>query len=106
MKRLLLLMMIGAALSIVASGHTAFTLVSSEKKTINEADLAQLEKSRTAGKSSGSILTYTEKEIRLVVTTGPEDDMLSYRIQGMRNPILAVPAGATLRILFVNVDTD
>ena len=106
MKRLILLMMIGAAFSIGASGHTAFTLVSSEKKTINQADLPQIEKSRTAGKISGSVLTYTEKEIRLVVTTGPEDDMLSYRIQGLRNPILAVPAGATLRILFVNVDTD
>ena len=32
--------------------------------------------------------------------------MLSYRIQGVRNPNLVVPAGATLRILFVNVDVD
>ena len=33
--------------------------------------------------------------------------MLSYRIQGLRNPTLeAVPAGAKLKILFVNMDDD
>ncbi|HKX83519.1 MAG TPA: hypothetical protein VJL58_04800, partial [Pyrinomonadaceae bacterium] len=55
---------------------------------------------------SKSDLTFTAKDIRLVVITGPEDDMLSYRIQGIRNANLVVPAGSTLRILFVNVDHD
>src|SRR5829696_146011 len=98
MKKILLLIVIAAASSASALAHTAFTLVSSERKTIKEAELATFEKSRSVGKIGGSNLTFGEKEIRLVITTGPEDDMLSYRIQGVRNPNLIVPAGATLRI--------
>ncbi|MGQ0540717.1 MAG: hypothetical protein ACT4O9_02555 [Blastocatellia bacterium] len=86
--------------------HTAFTLVSSEKKTVKAADVAGLEKGRTMGKKDGSSLTFTEKQIQLVIVTGPDDDMLSYRIQGVRNPTLVVPAGATMKILFINVDYD
>ena len=106
MKKILLFMAIVAAGSISAFAHTAFTLVSSERKTIKGTDLATLEKTRTVGKVNGSNLTFAGKDIRLVVLTGPEDDMLSYRIQGIRNPNLVIPAGATLRILFVNVDID
>ncbi len=86
--------------------HEPFTLVSSEKKTIKAGELAELEKTRSEGTKSGTNLTFNEKNIRLVVTTGPEDDMLSYRIQGMRNPTLVVPADASIRILFVNTDSD
>jgi hypothetical protein len=89
-----------------AFGHQAFTLVSSEKKTVNPSELAALEKNQTVGKKDGSAIAFNGKEIRLVVLTGPEDDMLSFRIQGVRNPILAVPAGTQLTILFVNVDED
>src|SRR5688500_8788093 len=105
-KIVLLIMIMVAAIGVEVSAHTPFTLVSSEKKTINQSDLGKLELTRTAGKIEGANLTFIEKEIRLVIITGPEDDMLSYRIQGVRNPNLVVPAGATLRILFVNVDTD
>jgi plastocyanin len=105
-KKLLILVLATLVFSVNASAHTAFTLVSSEKKTVKEADLARLENSRTTGKLQGSNLSFTEKVIRLIVVTGPEDDMLSYRIQGVRNPNLVVPAGATLKILFVNVDSD
>lgn len=89
-----------------AFAHEAFTLVSSEKKTLKLQDLIAIEKERTPGKKEGSNLTFTGKEIRLVVKTGPLDDMLSYRILGMRNPNLIVPSGATLKILFVNSDED
>ena len=106
MKRILLLITIAAALASSAFAHTAFTLVSSEKKTIKEADIATFEKSRTVGTVEGSNLRFTTNNIRLIVLTGPEDDMLSYRIQGVRNPNLVVPAGATLRILFINIDVD
>ena len=106
MVKIILLMIIAAASSVNVLAHTAFTLVSSEKKSVKDADLVQLEKSRTNGKIAGSNVSFTEKEIRLIVMTGPEDDMLSYRIQGVRNPNLVVPAGATLKILFVNVDSD
>lgn len=63
-------------------------------------------KTRTVGKKEGTSLSFTEKEIRLVIYTGPLEDMLSYRIQGMRNPTLVVPSGATLKIIFVNTDID
>ena len=106
MKKFILLLFVALSSSANAFAHEAFTLVSSEKKTIKLADLIEIEKTRTVGKKENSNLTFTEKEIRLVVKTGPEDDMLSYRILGMRNPNLVVPAGATLKILFVNSDTD
>src|SRR5688500_5313591 len=106
MKKLIVLAALALALSVPVFAHQAFTLVSSEKKTVKQADLAGLEKSQTTAKKDKMTLTFTEKEIRLVVITGPEDDMLSYRIQGVRNPTLVVPSGATLKILFVNVDID
>jgi hypothetical protein len=99
-------MIAAAALSVNAFAHTAFTLVSSVKKTIKEAELSRFKRDRTLGTPAGANLSFTEKDIRLLIITGPEDDMLSFRIQGVRNPNLIVPAGATLRILFVNVDTE
>lgn len=106
MKRFISILIFTLLFSISALAHQAFTLVSSERKTVREADLAALEKSQTIGKKDGKNLTFTELEIRIIVLTGPEDDMLSYRIQGIRNPNLVVPTGATLKILFVNVDAD
>lgn len=106
MKIFITLLFCAFFFSANAFAHEAFTLVSSERKIVKESDLDGLKKSQTAGKIEKNNLTYTEKEIRLVVVTGPEDDMLSYRIQGVRNPNLIVPAGATLKILFVNADVD
>lgn len=106
MKKLLFLLFIALLFSAPVLAHEPFTLVSSEKKTIKAGELAELEKTRSEGTKSGTNLTFAEKNIRLVVTTGPADDMLSYRIQGMRNPTLVVPADASIRILFVNTDTD
>lgn len=106
MKTIILSMFIALLFSANVFAHEAFTLVSSEKKTIKEADLANLEKSQTVGKIEKSNLTFTASEIRLVVTTGPEDDMLSYRIQGLRNPNLIVPPDAKITVLFVNTDGD
>ncbi|HEY0459395.1 MAG TPA: hypothetical protein VGC97_09685 [Pyrinomonadaceae bacterium] len=106
MKKLILLLFFALAASANAFAHETFKLVSSEKKTLKLAELIEIEKGRTLGKKDNRNLTFAEKEIRLVVLTGPEDDMLSYRIQGVRNPNLIVPTGATLKILFVNKDTD
>ncbi|MEQ1764513.1 MAG: hypothetical protein ABL984_15390 [Pyrinomonadaceae bacterium] len=106
MKRLLLLSFVALAASVSAFAHEPFTLVSSEKKTLKAADIAAMEKEQTLGTKTGTQLAFTQSEVRLVIVTGPEDDMLSYRIQGMRNPTLVVPAGVTMRILFVNVDHD
>src|SRR6476660_7688507 len=106
MKKFVFLISIALSLSANAFAHQAFTLVSSEKKTIKFEELVKIEAERTIGKKDKSTITFTEKEIRLVINTGPEDDMLSYRILGVRNPTLIVPSGATLRILFVNSDED
>jgi plastocyanin len=106
MKKFLLLIFAVAVLSVGAFAHAPFTLVSSEKKTIKESDLATIENTRTTGKVAGSNLTFSEREIRIIVVTGPEDDMLSYRVQGIRNPNFVVPSGSTLKILFINVDSD
>jgi hypothetical protein len=106
MKKIFLLAIFALVFSANALAHESFKLVSSEKKTLKLADLIKLEAERTLGKIDKTNLTFTEKEIRLVVLTGPDDDMLSYRIQGIRNPNLIVPSGATLKILFVNIDED
>jgi uncharacterized cupredoxin-like copper-binding protein len=86
--------------------HVPFTLVSSEKRVLTDESLEKLSAAQTKAKADGSTLTFSGADIHIVVTTGPEDDMLSYRIQGIRNPTLAVPSGAKLTILFVNVDED
>lgn len=106
MKKFASLIFMLLALSASVFAHQAFTLVSSEKKTIKKADLVALEKTQTIGKQDKTNLTFTENVIRLVVVTGPEEDMLSFWIQGMRNPTLVVPTEATLRLLFVNIDVD
>lgn len=104
MKKIISFLFFALLFSANALAHESFKLVSSEKKTLKLSELIELEKARTLGKKENSNLTFTEKEIRLVVLTGPEDDMLSYRIQGVRNPNLIVPSGAILKILFVNYD--
>ena len=106
MEKFILLLFFALFFSANAFAHEAFKLVSSAKKTLKLAELIELEKGRTLGKKDNQNLIFGEKEIRLVVLTGPEDDMLSYRVQGLRNPNLIVPAGATLKILFVNKDID
>lgn len=106
MKKVILSAFFALLFSANLFAHQAFTLVSSEKKTVKETEIANVEKSQTVGKKENSNLVFTEKEIRLVVLTGPEDDMLSYRVQGVRNPNFVVPSGAILKILFVNSDVD
>lgn len=106
MNKLILLLSLTFLFCVSAFAHEPFKLVSSEKRTIKEADLPKVTEGRTVGKKDGTALRFTEKEIRLVIFTGPLEDMLSYRIQGMRNPTLIVPTGATLKILFVNTDID
>ena len=54
MGKIILLLLMAAATSTNALAHTAFTLVSSEKKSLKEAELVELEKSRTVGKIFGS----------------------------------------------------
>lgn len=106
MNKILLIALFALLSGANAYAHTAFSLVSSEKKAVRADDIAAFEKTITRGKVDGTVLTFSEKEITLAVLTGPEDDMLSYWIQGVRNPTLVVPTGAKLNILFVNKDVD
>jgi uncharacterized cupredoxin-like copper-binding protein len=106
MNKLVIAILIGLTCAMSALAHEPFTLISSQKRTVTEADVLAVEKERTAAVKDGSTLTFTQSEIRLLIVSGPEDDMLSYRVLGVRNPTIVVPAGATLRILFVNRDGD
>jgi rusticyanin len=100
----------GPILLAPALGHERhhFVLSTSHEKSISESAVAGTQKTSTKGFASADrkTLTFRGRSIRLVVTTGPEKDMLSYRIAGRRNPTLLVPAGATLNILFINTDED
>lgn len=106
MKNLITVLACALILSASSYAHTAFRLVSSEKKMVAQSKLATLLKGQPAGKIDGASISYDGREIRLVVTTGPEDDMLSYRIQGIRNPNIVIKPGALLKLLLINVDAD
>lgn len=51
-------------------------------------------------------LVFNEMNVRLVVLTGPPNDMLSYRVNGRTNPILQFRTGAKIHLLFINMDDD
>lgn len=89
-----------------SAAPSPFALVSHEPKTLPASTVIALTKQTSAADATGDTLTFRRKTIRLVVTTGPEDDMLSYRIADRRNPTLIVPSGALLQVLFVNSDDD
>lgn len=55
---------------------------------------------------AGNTLTFSESHIRILALAGPEDAMFSYRIDGLTNPALRVPAGARVCLTVVNVDDD
>src|SRR6476620_11595646 len=106
MKKLIFAALFAAVVGVNTYAHEAFRLVSSEKLSVTEAQLADLQKKASVGKVSGSDLTFSDPDIKLVVLTGPEDDMLSFRIQGLRNPNIVTPTDARLTVWFVNIDGD
>lgn len=99
----------GLTLALAATAFGApFTLVSGIPKTLTPSALSMAQKTVTPGKVSADkkSLTFVQKTIRLVTVTGPDSDMLSYRIDRLRNPTLIVPRNATLKMLFINADGD
>ncbi len=86
----------GGRAALAAPG--SFTLVHVRPLTLTPATMAAAEKA--------SRRPAIKKPLRLVVETGPANDMLSYRINGRRNPTLRVPRRALLTVLFVNSDDD
>ena len=99
------LALLGSAAAALASPFTASV---GAPKTVTPSELAAAQKTETPGAASpdGKTLTFRRKTVFLVVETGPDSDMLSYRIDGRRNPTLVVSPGATLKMLFVNTDDD
>lgn len=99
-----------AGLTLMLTGivfAAPFQLVNGTMKTLAPAALSA-QKTETQGRVSSDkkTLTFGQNTIRLIVQTGPENDMLSYRIAGLRNPTLVMPKGALLHVLFVNTDDD
>lgn len=91
-----------------AAPDVGVTLAWAQPKTLSVSQAAAADKTATPGLVSADkkSLTFRQKTVRLVVHSGPTNDMLSYRIAGLRNPTLTVPAGATLKALFINTDDD
>lgn len=85
-----------------------FTLVSTQRKSLTAGALAAAQKTATRGvvARDKKSLSFSSKTIRLVAHTGPDKDMLSYRIADLRNPTVSIPRGALLRVLFINTDED
>jgi len=98
----------GPVLTAQAAPDAGISLVGAQSKTLTAPQAAAADKSATHGTVSSDKMTlaFRQKTVRLVVHSGPPSDMLSYRIDGLRNPTLVVPAGATLKTLFINTDDD
>ncbi|MDQ2798466.1 MAG: hypothetical protein M3Y13_02350 [Armatimonadota bacterium] len=104
-------MLTGAVWSLAATAAQAgsgFVLTGRTPRTVSEAAATAAITTATPGKVSADrkTITFHQKAIRLVAVTGPEKDMLSYRVDGLRNPTLIVPRNATLKMLFINADGD
>lgn len=109
MRALTLVPMLAIAVSVAAiSSAEGFTVSGAKKMTVSASSLASAKKKATAGTigSDKKSITFSGSSAQLVVETGPKNDMMSYRIQGLRNPSLVLKPGATLHILFVNTDDD
>lgn len=93
---------------VFAQDQLPFNFVGTANLKLTSSQLEAAEQKRSEGvvDKNKNTLTFSQNEIQLVVRTGPEEDMLSYHIQGLRNPTLIVPEMATVRVLFVNVDGD
>jgi rusticyanin len=51
-------------------------------------------------------ITFTSKNVSLVVLASPSMPAESFQIAGLTNPAITVPAGAHVRIVLVNADAD
>lgn len=98
---------LAGALALFASAPASGLKVVSHHPTTTAYHTAGKLKSSTARYiKAKNQLVFAESSVRLVVLTGPANDMLSYRIDGKRNPELVFRPGAILHILFVNMDDD
>jgi rusticyanin len=102
------LLLLQPAAQVFAKDELPFHFSGITAKQLTAAQLDAAEKTRTEGvvDTKNNALKFSQNEIQLVVRTGPEDDMLSYRIQGLRNPTIVVPEMTSIKVLFVNADED
>lgn len=91
------------AMAQTGSG-SPFNVLKSSKTSVKESDLNR--KSNGKVSADGKSIEFSGSNVRLVIHTGPDDDMMSYRIHGLRNPTLYVKPGANMEILFGNTDGD
>lgn len=87
-----------------AQNKTAFQMISS-KKIITSDKAMNVSSGGKVGVDKKS-LSFSSKNVTLVIRTGPDNDMMSYRIQGLRNPTLYIKPGTTLHVTFANTDED
>jgi hypothetical protein len=106
MNKFIAIFVCALVFSVSSYAHTAFRLVSIEKKSLSDTDIAKIRSEQTIGRIEGLNISYPNPEVRLIVFTGPSDDVLSYSIQGVRNPNIVVPSRAIVKLLFINVDGD
>jgi hypothetical protein len=85
-----------------------FVLLEAHRQIVTKTQLDSMESAhaKTQVSKNGSALILSGNRSDLIVRTGPESDMLSYRVEGIRNPVLIVRSSSILHILFVNVDDD
>ena len=98
----------GFAQAVLAAPRAEIIFVGAKPMTLSSAQASAAGKTAAPGNVSTDkkTLTFHGKLVRLVVRSGPANDMLSYRIDGLRNPTLVVPVGTTLKTLFINTDDD
>lgn len=97
-----------AGLMVQAVPAAGITAIGTQSKTFSVAAAAAADKTAAHGVVSPDkkTLTFNGKTVRIVAHSGPANDMLSYRIDGLKNPTLVVPAAATITALFINTDDD
>jgi rusticyanin len=100
--------LIGSSLTAQAAPATDFKVAGAQFKTLSVAAATATDKTVTRGTASPDkkTLTFSQKIVRIVAHSGPANDMLSYRIDGLRNPTIVVPAGTTIKVLYINTDDD
>ena len=89
-----------------ASSSTLLTQVSS--KSTSFADEDAFPKSAGAPKvdKAANRITLSGTASSLTVLAGPEDDMMSFNIEGLTNPELVLPRGSKVTFTVINIDED
>lgn len=97
---------LGLVFTVQSAPVSGFKVLSSHTKMVTLSQVSHLKGSHATFNKVKNELAYSESAVKLVVLSGPSNDMLSYRIDGLRNPTLVFKPGAKVHILFINMDDD